>query len=605
MRWAAPFSFCRERLALITRAHLRPLWLLSLLGLLLTQTANAALEAAASVRLLTANQLATSLRQQHPELSVRRIEVPGDPQQPALVRFADGQQAPVARDSGTLLAPPQSGSGVPTLAGKPLALLVCLLYGAGCLVIAWRWRRRHAAAAAPSNLLIAYASQSGQAERLAREAAHYLDAHGQPAYLLPLDQVTAQVLDDCRQALLVLSTYGDGEAPDNAARFARQLLGRDLALSHLLVGLLGLGDRQYPHFCGFAQQVEHWLRRNGAQPLFAPLWANQLDPSTLQQWSQHLAQLAGASQLPPTQTPLLDAYLTERQCLNPGSPGAPAYRICLHMDALPDWQAGDVLELRPQIPAAQVTAALQQLNLTANSLVDGVPLTEHLAQRQLPTDANAWQALRALDADTVLARLPLLPLRTYSLASLPANGELELLVRLATQADGQPGLGSGWLCQHAPLGATVQVRVRANPAFHAPPADAPLILIGAGTGLAGLLAHLRMRQPGLTDTWLLFGERSPQHDRWYSDTLQQALHEGRLQHLDCAFTRAEPAQYVQDLLSLHAERLRTWLARGAALYVCGRLAGMGQGVEQRLVELLGARTVDDLRASGRYRRDLY
>jgi sulfite reductase (NADPH) flavoprotein alpha-component len=151
----------------------------------------------------------------------------------------------------------------------------------------------------------------------------------------------------------------------------------------------------------------------------------------------------------------------------------------------------------------------------------------------------------------------------------------------------------------------MQVRLRANPAFHHPPTATPLILIGAGTGLAGLLAHLRTRQPGAADTWLLFGERSPEHDRWYSDALQQALQDGRLQHLDCAFTRAEPAQYVQDLLSLHSERLRAWLARGAALYVCGRLEGMGQGVEQRLIELLGATAVDDLRASGRYRRDLY
>ncbi|WP_139133811.1 MULTISPECIES: sulfite reductase subunit alpha [Pseudomonas] len=546
-----------------------------------------------------------SVRQQRPDLPVRQIQLPGDPQQPAQVSFANGQQALVTRSSGALLGAPQAGSNRRPLTPMTWALLLSLLYLIGCLGIAWRWRRRHPQSNAPSPLLISYASQSGQAERLAREAASYLQVHGQPARLLSLDQVDAQVLDDSRQALLVLSTYGDGEAPDNAARFARQLLGRNVALSHLDVGVLGLGDRHYPHFCRFAQQVEQWLRHNGAQPLFTPLWADQLDPATLQQWSQQLAKLAGDKQVPPTDAPLRPVHLAERQLLNPGSPGAPAYRIELQADALPSWQAGDVLELRPQVPTAQVAAGLQQLGLAPDTLVEGLALAEQLAHRQLPTDAGAWQALRGLDADALLAHLPPLPLRTYSLASLPASGRLELLVRLVTLADGQPGLGSGWLCQHAPLGAAMQVRLRANPAFHHPPTATPLILIGAGTGLAGLLAHLRTRQPGAADTWLLFGERSPEHDRWYSDALQQALQDGRLQHLDCAFTRAEPAQYVQDLLSLHSERLRAWLARGAALYVCGRLEGMGQGVEQRLIDLLGASTVDDLRTSGRYRRDLY
>lgn len=62
---------------------------------------------------------------------------------------------------------------------------------------------------------------------------------------------------------------------------------------------------------------------------------------------------------------------------------------------------------------------------------------------------------------------------------------------------------------------------------------------------------------------------------------------------------------MQDRLREAAGELRQWLAAGAALYVCGSRAGMGEGVEQTLAALLGAAELERLRESGRYRRDLY
>ncbi|MFX5510409.1 hypothetical protein ABTD49_21515, partial [Acinetobacter baumannii] len=76
--------------------------------------------------------------------------------------------------------------------------------------------------------------------------------------------------------------------------------------------------------------------------------------------------------------------------------------------------------------------------------------------------------------------LPPLPHREYSIASLPADGRLELLVRQTRHDDGRLGLASGWLTEHAPLGASVALRVRSNRAFHAPADDRPLLLIGNG-----------------------------------------------------------------------------------------------------------------------------
>jgi len=63
--------------------------------------------------------------------------------------------------------------------------------------------------------------------------------------------------------------------------------------------------------------------------------------------------------------------------------------------------------------------------------------------------------------------------------------------------------------------------------------------------------------------------------------------------------------YVQDRLREAADVVRRWVEQGAAIYVCGGLAGMAPGVDAVLRETLGDDTVETLREQGRYRRDVY
>src|SRR3546814_10968462 len=99
------------------------------------------------------------------------------------------------------------------------------------------------------------------------------------------------------------------------------------------------------------------------------------------------------------------------------------------------------------------------------------------------------------------------------MASVPGDGSLQLLVRRMFHADGRPGLGSGWLVDGVEPGGMVDLRVRANPGFRVPADDRPLLLVGNGTGLAGLRALLDARiNDGSPRHWLLFGERRPAHD---------------------------------------------------------------------------------------------
>ncbi|GAB3475237.1 sulfite reductase subunit alpha [Azotobacter salinestris] len=490
---------------------------------------------------------------------------------------------------------------------RELSALLAVLAWLGICLHAWRqWRTGRSDALRGNGLPVAYASQGGQARTIAERSAAQLRGAGLPAQALPLEALDLRQLPQPARLLLVASTYGDGEAPDHAARFERQLLGQHLDLRPLEYAVLGLGDLQYPRFCAFARRLDRRLRELGATPLFDRLEADRADPAVLRRWQQQLGQLADNAPFSDWQAVDYQPWtLSRRQCLNPGSRGAPVFHLQLRPDAAADWQAGDIAEIGPCQPPERVAVLLARLGLAGEALQDdGHMLAWHLARRQLPDDI---QGLIGLSAAQLLEQLPRLPHREYSIASLPGDGHLELLVREMRHPDDRPGLGSGWLCRHAAPGETIDLRVRANPGFRLPADCGPLILIGNGTGLASLRAHLRERaRLGRHGHWLLYGERNAVHDRVFAAELEAWQHDGHLARLDLAFSRdqAEPV-YVQHLLREAADELRAWLARGASLLVCGSLQGMGHEVDALLHGLLGSAEVERLREAGRYRRDLY
>lgn len=485
------------------------------------------------------------------------------------------------------------------------AAVVVMVYLAMSLTC---WRRqlfaKVASAHATSTLVVTYASQGGQARLYAERSAEQLREAGVTVQLLPLNALEPDRLP-AQRLLFVVSTYGEGEAPDNGARFERRLTGPSPQLHDLEYAVLAFGDRQYRHFCAFGQRLDERLRQCGATPLFDRLEADRADPGVLRHWQHQLAHLSGSGDfsdwLP---VPYQGWQLTGRRCLNPGSAGAPVQLLTLlPMDGPQNWRAGDIVEVGPRHELARMEALLADLGLDPNALIEGQSLAAQVSRRRLPEVAE----LHDLGAQALLA-LPRLPHREYSIASAPADGSLQLLVREARHPDGALGLGSGWLCRHATMGEEIEMRIRSNPGFHGPSVDTPLILIGNGTGIAGLRAHLRERAaaPRSSRNWLLFGERNAAQDFYFREELQHWLDSGHLERLDLAFSRDQPEKrYVQHVLGDAADELRRWLAQGAAIYVCGSLDGMGQEVQQILLGLLGQAQLEQLSEQGRYRRDLY
>ena len=457
--------------------------------------------------------------------------------------------------------------------------------------------------------LIGFASQSGFAEQLAWQSAGQLQAAGLPVQVRPLSELGEPELRQANRALFVVSTFGDGEAPDSARAFERKVLGQPWALEHLAYALLALGDRQYPHFCGFARRLQAWLGERGASSAFGPVEVDNADPVALHRWQQALARLTGAHPMAAWQPPGFDNWrLTRRALLNPGSQGAPVYLLGLLPPAPVTWEAGDLVEILPRHGQARVDAFLAGLGLLPESPVqlDGLneTLAQALASRQLP---QSREHLVGLHAQALVDALIPLTAREYSIASIASDGVLELIVRQERHPDGSLGLGSGWLTEHLPLDGTVSLRLRRNSGFHLPQAPAPMVLIGNGTGLAGLRSLLRARiAAGEQRNWLLFGERNQAHDLLCGDELQGWLRDGDLQRLDLAFSRDQAEKvYVQDVLLQHSAEFKRWVNEGACVYVCGSLQGMAAGVDAAMGGILGNDAVQQLIEDGRYRRDVY
>ncbi|GGI19296.1 sulfite reductase subunit alpha [Oxalicibacterium faecigallinarum] len=447
-------------------------------------------------------------------------------------------------------------------------LAVALLFVIGYLLMCggiW-WTRHRArkqrallAAGDRQSWLIAYASQTGFAEQLAQRTVEILKTAGIKTRLAVLSDIDASDLEQTERALFVVSTYGEGAPPDNGVAFASKVVSSGQAtLNQLHFGMLMLGDSSYSQFCGFGRDLTTWLKARGAQPLFDNVTVNSNGDTkkSLQAWQHELSHIAGTNDAPDWEGPTYQQWiLTARRELNPGSAGNPAFHIELQPphDVVADWQAGDLIQ--------------------------------------------------------VLAPSDLHKPRDYSIASIPSDGSLHLLVRQEKHSDGTLGIASGWLTHTASVGAIVDMRLRTHANFRiGENRDRPLILIGNGTGLAGLRSHLKARAASgkATRNWLIFGERQAEYDFFHKEDILRWQDSNVLEQADIVFSRdGERREYVQDRLLSKASEVRRWIEDGAAIYICGSLQGMASGLNDALTEILGEETLARLTMEGRYRRDVY
>lgn len=453
--------------------------------------------------------------------------------------------------------------------------------------------------------LMIYATQSGNAANLAEQTAEKFNRLNISNRVLDIQYVQEKDLIEAQNILWFVSTYGEGDAPDTARRFLFKIMSRTLDLSQQKFAILALGDRHYAHFCQFGLNLEKWLKLSQAQPLYKTVCVDHLNPQDLVTWKNQLEQELHTSLVDFTEivsNAWCDLVLCERELLNEGSQGHPLYRIRLNMPSDFDWQSGDIIEIQ----CANSDKRIQQfMNVYDHEIVECAP---DFNAQSLKTKNLHLLPNRLSDENILswISRFYDLDYREYSAASIPSLGYLELVVRQEID-QGQLGLGSGWLTVHAELGETIQARVRSNPSFHFSEQIRPMILIGNGSGIAGLMSHLHQCQKrGYINNWLIYGERQQRFDRGFVEQMLTWKKQGTLRELDLVYSRdGNKIRYVSDCLRKKADQLETWVQRGAVIYVCGSLKGMAQDVDNVLIDILGENKVEQMIQDKRYLRDVY
>ncbi len=137
---------------------------------------------------------------------------------------------------------------------------------------------------------ILFGSQTGNAEKLAKQVKERLTAAGRAVRLESMAQYKTAQLKKEQSLVLVVSTHGEGDPPDNAVAFHRFLLSQKAPkLESLRYAVLALGDTSYEHFCKTGIDLDQRLLDLGAEPLIDRVDCDVDYEETAQEWLERLS----------------------------------------------------------------------------------------------------------------------------------------------------------------------------------------------------------------------------------------------------------------------------------------------------------------------------
>ncbi|KGA84555.1 sulfite reductase [NADPH] flavoprotein alpha-component [Lysinibacillus fusiformis] len=533
-------------------------------------------------------------------------------------------------------------------------------------------------------ITILYGSQTGNSQGLAEKFASLLKAQNVDVTVSSLGKFKASNLKKITNLLLIVSTHGEGDPPDQAIQFYEFLHSkRAPKLEHLQYSVLALGDSSYEFFCKTGKDLDEQFAKLGATRIVPRTDCDVDYDDAAAQWfsavQQEFLKQATTISVTSTQSDEIQGATTysrknpfyaevlENINLNGRGSNKETRHLELSIEGANfQFEPGDSIGIQPENseplvdallgvlqfdPATEVTVldetvslknALQkklEITVLSKPVLEKIKAyTEHHEFSSLLEEPNAWKeyakgrdlldvvedfAPFTWSAQQFVDILRKIPSRLYSIASsqLANHDEVHLTIsKVSYETNGRQRLGvcSGSVAE-LQIGATLPIYVHKNPNFRLPEQkETPIIMIGAGTGIAPYRAFLEEREElGVEGkAWLIFGDQHFVTDFLYQTDWQRWLASGTLSQMHIAFSRdTDKKVYVQHKLEENAANFYEWLEQGAVIYVCGDEKSMAADVDatiHRIILQQGQKTseqakalVQELKQQKRYQRDVY
>jgi len=449
--------------------------------------------------------------------------------------------------------------------------------------------------------LILYASQTGNAQEIAESLQQSLESKGCKTNLESTLDIKLARLKDYALIVVIASTHGEGEPPDDAIDFYEAVLSKKApSLNGVKHAVLGLGDSSYEFFCQTAKDFDSALLKLGSVPLIERLdcdvdyqqealnWTTQLvgaiadiQPPTLTSPAtvENIIQFPYSKEKPFAATLLIIQKLTARGSIKD------TYHLEIDLAGSGlSYGPGDALGVWADNDKALVKEILAELNIESQARVrfkdEEFSVVELLRKKleitllnkglieALATVGGSQKLLEitetyysdyirnhqlidvlklanvTLEAQQLVAMLKPLKPRLYSISSSIDENPEEVHITLNHLQDENEngiryGQASHFLTRQLEEGDKVNVYVERNKNFKLPSSDKAIIMVGPGTGIAPFRSFLQQREAEQAKgrNWLFFGNPNFNTDFLYQTELQKHLKSGLLTQIDVAFSR--------------------------------------------------------------------